>query len=775
MVKIGDDFIIPDGETQRESGVGLHLYAGGLRKFGVPLRIELQRATESSGSPGTPDAATWRTIRVFGPGPRSFMDLKLLRRIGDHQTQRNYYYRARHIACGLTPGAWTDWSEGIPEEFFDGYQLPPVPSYPKIHIEQTEVPNDPTKVNVALRATPEHADTVIKYQVLNDTDSVPPKWRSSWTTYTGIFQVTRSDTTVKKIVAYGELNRIVGNFYMQEVTTDRVPQILSLTISIDTQGNAVAEITTDSDSGSVKVLAESVDFPTKSEVQSSGTCSTGRNVTTATLLTLNPGDTVFVAALPYTQASCAGVEGELSRASLTWIPEDLIDPSPGENWVRNGDIEAGFAYWGETVRAGSSYSLESTSPAAGTYSLKMTTDGVDAATVYQVISPENAEKAADLAQRVKVRVRPGSIVRFWGTAKVDTGKTLQLKAQRLDDDKASLGVDVVVSWTNTSFTEKSSFYTVPSGTHYLVIHMNLPTTGGSGSGWIDNIHVLRGKRASDIDDEIIEPSGHLNVAVGVDEDGDVRKIFRHTEDAVVQHTSGEAAVTFPSVYENAPLVVPIPHQVISFNSSLGTAADQYLRLQSINVSASGATLRAVNVKPGTITAQEDDFPAGNSITSEGQTVEVNLNPSAANDDSYNVHWDLTIEVNPDLEFDVTVEVIVAIDTNDGAGWVERLTKSRSCTAVGGVSNVCNFNNESASVVVTGLGLNDDIRLRIKQIIITSDGPISGNEDNVDLHGHNKATDGDSPAGATYNTATDTTESAMPNSEDGVRYSSIEVS
>lgn len=321
------DDILPDGNRNTRSGIGLHLYPGGVKKYEVSLMIELQRAFEVSGVPGT-----YVTIAHLQPGPQPYMDIaRAIKRI-DSGSDRKSYYRARMTGRGLTPSAWSQVDEGVAKEHDAGYQLPPVPSYPKIGIDQREVANDPTKASVTLRATPQHVDTVIKYQVLADTAAIPPRTDGSWNTYSGAFLVTRSDTNVQKIVAFGELNGIYGNFYVQEVATDRVPAVLNITLDVSGTGVVSMEVTTDADSGSIRYAKSTSAYPDKATTQA-GTVANGRNITVASLHTLSDGETLYVSVLPYSQTGGAGIEGELARANVTYTA------STSTNRVESAEIQ----------------------------------------------------------------------------------------------------------------------------------------------------------------------------------------------------------------------------------------------------------------------------------------------------------------------------------------------------------------------------------------------------------------------------------------------------
>ncbi len=220
MAKIGDDFIVPNGEEVANLGIGVHLYSGGLRKFDVDLSIELQRAPEDSGTPGTPLVASAFIIARFPGAPHAFMDLNALvpKREADDNTL--FFYRARMTGIGLTASAWSAWDSGNPAEFFSTFELPPVPPYPTVMIVQEQPAERAANTSVTIRAFPDHADNVIRFVYLAIGAAIPTPSRdaSVWTTYTGEFELLRDPTLQKKLVSFAELNGIFGPVNVAEVT-----------------------------------------------------------------------------------------------------------------------------------------------------------------------------------------------------------------------------------------------------------------------------------------------------------------------------------------------------------------------------------------------------------------------------------------------------------------------------------------------------------------------------------------------------------------------------
>lgn len=93
-------------------GVALKLIPGG-----AGLRVDIQRAPDSSGSPGTP--VTVETVGPFAEGGGVYIDP----RPTDGAT---WWYRARHVGPTIDPGAYTGWvssvAYSIRQEIIDAFE-----------------------------------------------------------------------------------------------------------------------------------------------------------------------------------------------------------------------------------------------------------------------------------------------------------------------------------------------------------------------------------------------------------------------------------------------------------------------------------------------------------------------------------------------------------------------------------------------------------------------------------------------------------------------------
>ena len=260
---------------------------------------------------------------------------------------------------------------------------------------------------------------------------------------------------------------------------------------------------------------------------------------------------------------------------------------------------------------------------------------------------------------------------------------------------------------------------------------------------------------------------------------DPRTIVRHPEGSVIAGgtTDGEITVEFPAPYESAPDIMLVPHQVISWNEGLSTASDHYLRLQNLNVSSSGFVLRAQNVITGALTARADNYPVANSLSTEGANTQESLTNAPSNDDVYNNHYSVVLTAENDLGTpstqvtSITVKIRTASQTSSGASFLERVVKTYSCQQVGVGTNTCTWSSEETSPAVTALDSSGAFRLDIKQRTDSVGG--GGGEVTATIHGFSSS-GGDPDDGINYNTASDTVESAIPSTGDGVRYFAFEI-
>lgn len=186
-------------------------------------------------------------------------------------------------------------------------------------------------------------------------------------------------------------------------------------------------------------------------------------------------------------------------------------------------------------------------------------------------------------------------------------------------------------------------------------------------------------------------------------DGAAQRVLAKGHIAGTGYVDGDP-VTFAQAFQDPPMV--ILRGGLTYSATLGSSVDQAREVVAQNLSASSFDLRAKVVSRGTVTAQTDTF-AGTTLDAEAESEAVNLDPAGASDGAYDVSFDVFL----DSSTGDGALLVVAVDSNDGTtGWVERATRPY----ITGAGETINLTGEVAQINVSDLGLNDDIRVRIKE-------------------------------------------------------------
>jgi RHS repeat-associated protein len=137
----------------------------------------------------------------------------------------------------------------------------------------------------------------------------------------------------------------------------------------------------------------------------------------------------------------------------------------------------------------------------------------------------------------------------------------------------------------------------------------------------------------------------------------------------------------------------------------------------------GAATGIVELQAQLMTSAANNFASGNVITAAGGTAQVTLDPAAATDNNYTVHYytQVTATAPGSGQQLSRSTLVVALESNDGSGWVERTTFSYLAVAdiSGPVTN--SWSHEQKTITVSGLGQNDFIRLKAKTFTHTGGG------------------------------------------------------
>ena len=207
--------------------------------------------------------------------------------------------------------------------------------------------------------------------------------------------------------------------------------------------------------------------------------------------------------------------------------------------------------------------------------------------------------------------------------------------------------------------------------------------------------VIGSRQASAISETVVG-SGRLTDIVSAQDGAFFRSVARGIEPGTARDAD---VVTFTPVWTATPTVRFVPGG-LSFNTSL--TGDQTLDLVALNLSGSGFTAQLkIKELTGAITNHVDNVVSTPSVPS-GLDHSINKTQTAeAHDDKYTFQYDVSFSSPPGEPAPVSI----GFYTNDGAGWVQRATQVHI-----GDSGDPDLLNETKTVTVDGLGLNDDFGL-----------------------------------------------------------------
>lgn len=211
----------------------------------------------------------------------------------------------------------------------------------------------------------------------------------------------------------------------------------------------------------------------------------------------------------------------------------------------------------------------------------------------------------------------------------------------------------------------------------------------------DTPAVIGLRQASQISDTIVGSTRLTDTVSALD-----GSVFRSVARGVEPGSARDGdAITFTPVWTATPTIRFVPGG-LSFNTSL--TGDQTLDLAALNLSGSGFTAQLkIKELTGVITNRVDNVVSTPSVPS-GLDHSINKTQTdEAHDDKYKFQYDVSFG-NPPGEPD---SLQVGFYTNDGAGWVQRATANHF-----GDSGDPDLLNQTMTVTVDGLGLNDDFGL-----------------------------------------------------------------
>lgn len=327
-------------------GIAIYLIPGN-----ADWDIELQRAPDDSGSPGTPDVGAAVTLATLAGPTQVYVDES-----PEAQTGDVFYYRFRHVGaiCG-TPGAYTSWTRGVVATNIPN-PLPPVPSFDFLRVVPD--PEQPTqgvgRMNLNVK------DAALRllsmdYQLKEDTDDwvgpdlTPNTWYTAWDFQNGNFGQDRVIDLYQEVLLNPfHLNGIKWRWTYYDVDGEIVSDTDAFLFDFDTLPNvtfafglfgsdAILSWVGDEDTASIKYLVQvnpaPDDAPTEGELDAGGTCVAQQSSDgTVVASGLVEGDKVYIRARGYGAAGCTGQQSDQDFSFRFEVPATgsgvpLVEPS----------------------------------------------------------------------------------------------------------------------------------------------------------------------------------------------------------------------------------------------------------------------------------------------------------------------------------------------------------------------------------------------------------------------------------------------------------------
>jgi hypothetical protein len=295
------------------------------------------------------------------------------------------------------------------------------------------------------------------------------------------------------------------------------------------------------------------------------------------------------------------------------------------------------------------------------------------------------------------------------------------------------GVSVISTVTVTSATPEwarigEAALVIPPGTTNIRLRVPPPTGGGTVE--VGESTLTRGPLMMPFEEPPFRAAretradlqGHQPSSVLI-EDGVGPKVpIRGLQEYRQQHGLG---VTFDTPFDDVPFALVIGP--MAYSSTLGAGKTQYRREYAQDISASGIGKVIAELVDYSGVAQKTDTMQATEVSLEGQYREIpaglSVTPTVP---QFNVGYALRLEADAasDGFSEVNLQVTIAVDSKKGA---EPYTE-RSARTYGVISRSGHRRedySEAMDIYPSGLKLGDNIRVRIKKVVVTTRGAGGG--------------------------------------------------
>lgn len=274
-------------------------------------QIEIQRAPDDGGSPGTP-----ATIDIVEGNTAVYID-ELPQ--GDDQ----YHYRIRHTKPGYNDSGWTPYVAITPIEFRSATR----PPYVAPSVDEQPSDDGATGTLDLVLTDPQNRVISIKGKARSGNGSEEGSWSTlslAGGTYTDTVDLAlKHPSTIRyQINSYDDLGVTVTRERTVPFPLASKPAKPLVTLALAPNGDVTAHVEGDSDTVNIRAAGSTSAYPNAATVDAEDPIA-GNSVDTGTLVNLDQDDSAYVSVRAYDSTPTGS---DLAKAKLTAISEELNDP-----------------------------------------------------------------------------------------------------------------------------------------------------------------------------------------------------------------------------------------------------------------------------------------------------------------------------------------------------------------------------------------------------------------------------------------------------------------
>ena len=303
--------MLPTNIIEGRAAIGFTGCALALWAADPTYRIEIQRAPDSGGSPGSP-----ATIDIVDGTTQVYMD-ELPE--GDDQ----YHYRIRHTKPGYNDSGWTPYVAITPVEFIRATR----PAYVAPSMDEQPSDDGATGTLDLILTDPQNRVVTIKGKSRSGNGSEEGSWQTlslasgSYTDTVDLAQ--KHPSTVRyQVNSYDDRGVTVTRERTVPFPLASKPAKPLVTLALALNGDVTAHVEGDSDTVNIRAAGATDAYPSAGTVDAEDP-DAGNSIDTGVLVNIDQNETAYISVRAYDSTPTGS---DLAKAKLTGISEELNDP-----------------------------------------------------------------------------------------------------------------------------------------------------------------------------------------------------------------------------------------------------------------------------------------------------------------------------------------------------------------------------------------------------------------------------------------------------------------